>query len=101
DGCDANVAISIVSTVTNLGCGQSFTSIRTWKATDACGNSAMYSQTVSATDATPPVLTCAADKSVECGALWSFNPPTATDGCDANVTITIVNTVTSVVCGQS
>ncbi|MBI2948831.1 MAG: choice-of-anchor D domain-containing protein, partial [Verrucomicrobia bacterium] len=42
------------------------------------------------------VLTCATNKTVTCGAAWTFDPPTATDaGSAANVPITILNTVTN------
>ncbi len=37
----------VVSTTTNGACGSGFTAVRTWRATDLCGNSATCSQTVS------------------------------------------------------
>jgi len=41
-------------------------------------------------------LICVGDKTVPCGATWSFDPPTATNGCTGtNVTITILGTVTN------
>ncbi|MEY2408245.1 MAG: hypothetical protein QOF48_915 [Verrucomicrobiota bacterium] len=103
DGCDGtNVAITVVSTVTNLGCGRTFSATRVWRATDACGNSATCSQTVTTSDTTPPVLTCFLDKIVECGTAWAFNPPTVTDGCDGtNVAIVISGTVTNSRCGKT
>src|SRR5204862_7849904 len=45
DNC-STTAVSVVSTVTNAGCGNSFSSTRTWQATDACGNSVQCSQIV-------------------------------------------------------
>src|SRR6185295_3035936 len=98
----ADVTLQTVTSVTNLLCGKSFMAIRTWIAMDRCGNTAACSQTVTATDATPPVITCAADKTADCGAAWSFDPPTAIDGCDgANVTISVRNNVTNVGCGKT
>lgn len=44
---------------------------------------------------TPLVLTCASNKSVECGSAWSFDPPTATQPDCTNVTITVLTTVTN------
>src|SRR3989441_8905706 len=37
DTCGTNT-ISVLSTVTNLTCGNTFVATRTWVATDACGN---------------------------------------------------------------
>src|SRR2546428_7843842 len=55
-----NVAITIVSTVTNLTghCGNTFDATRTWRATDACGNTAECSQTVATEHHSPPAITC-------------------------------------------
>jgi hypothetical protein len=35
----ANVTLAIVSTTTNVICGNKFSATRTWSATDSCGNS--------------------------------------------------------------
>jgi len=40
------VTMTVLSTVTNLGPGNSFTATRTWQAVDACSNSAVCSQSV-------------------------------------------------------
>lgn len=51
---------------------------------------------------TAPNIACAANKTLECGATgWTFDPPTAVGGCStANVTITILNTITNGLCPQ-
>ena len=93
--CGTNLTLTILSTVTNGDFCQAIVT-RTWEATDCCTNSATCSQTVTITDTTPPVLTCATNKTVECGAAWSFDEPTALDGCcGPNLTLTILNTVTN------
>ena len=47
----------------------------------------------------PPVITCAGDKTVECGSAWSFDTPTATASCGGtNVTLTVLTTVTNGFC---
>jgi hypothetical protein len=94
--CGTNFTLTILSTVTNSSgpCSQVIT--RTWQATDCSNNTATCSQTVTVTDTTPPVLTCAGNKSVECGSPWAFDPPTAVDACcGTNVTITVLSTVTN------
>jgi formylglycine-generating enzyme required for sulfatase activity len=69
---------------------------RTWLFTDACGNSNTCSQTVTVVDTTPPTLTCATNKTVQCGTAWAFDPPTASDACSGTkVTIGILSTVTN------
>ncbi|MSU57413.1 MAG: HYR domain-containing protein [Pedosphaera sp.] len=93
-------AIAILSTVTNATCGNTFTATRTWTATDACGNSAQCSQTVTVVDTTAPVITCVANKTIETGAAWSFDEPTASDICGTNA-ISIVSTVTNTLCGNT
>jgi len=46
----------LVTTVTNFGCGRTYTATRTWRATDASGNSAECSQTVTVLDTTAPTV---------------------------------------------
>jgi len=55
DNCGA-ATITIVSTLTNAGCGNSFVATRTWQAADACGNFSRCSQTVSVIDTTAPAI---------------------------------------------
>jgi len=44
----------------------------------------------------PPLLACAPNKTVACGTSWDFDAPNASDSCSgANVTVTVVNTVTN------
>ncbi len=98
DICSAgSVTIQAVSTVTNAsGCGNTFTTTQTWQVSDGCNNRATCSQVVSVVDTTPPILTCANDKGVICGTFWTFDAPTAFDlASGANVTITILSTVTN------
>src|ERR1041385_5115494 len=92
-----NATITILSTVTNTTghCGTTFDATRTWQATDACGNSSSCSQKVTIVDTTAPVITCTStNKTVEQGAAWSFDAPTATDNSGGS-TISILGTVTN------
>jgi hypothetical protein len=60
--------VSILSTVTNTTglCGNTYVATRTWKATDACGNTAQCSQMVTVVDTTAPTLTVPIDSTVSC-----------------------------------
>jgi len=99
--CGTNT-VSVLSTVTNAVCGNTFTATRTWRVTDSCGGTNDCSQTVTIVDATPPVITCAGNKTNECTAPWTFDEPTAGDTCGTNV-VTILNTVTNTAghCGNT
>jgi hypothetical protein len=93
--CGTNVAVTLFNAVTNgaIPCNEIIT--LTWQATDCCTNSTFCTEVVTLTDTTPPVLTCATNKFVECGTNWNFDPPTAFDlCCGTNVTITVLSNVT-------
>ena len=88
DACSgAPVPATSFTTVTNRGpCPWVIT--RTWVFTDICGNTNTCSQTVTVVDTTPPVITCASNKTVQCGTAWTFDPPSAWDQCcGSNVTV--------------
>jgi hypothetical protein len=71
--------------------------LRTWIATDACGNSSSKSQTVTVVDTTAPVLSAApADTTVECDSVPPQATLTATDNCDPSPTVTPVESSTQV-----
>jgi hypothetical protein len=45
---------------------------------------------------TPPVLICATNKTIDCDTPWDFDAPSVLDSClNANVTVSILNTVTN------
>jgi len=74
----------------------------TWRATDACGNTADCSQLerwkITPADHQPGVPT----RLSKCTSAWDFDPPTASDTC-GNATITILSTVTNLTghCGNT
>jgi hypothetical protein len=66
------------------GSGCPYTITRTWTATDACGNTNSFTQTITVTDTTAPELACPIDTYVLCGE--STEPaatglPLITDDC--------------------
>ncbi|MBK6378339.1 MAG: hypothetical protein IPF72_00680 [Chitinophagaceae bacterium] len=52
--------------VTSQTCASTFTIVRTYKATDACGNMATCTQTITVSDTTPPTLTVPANVTLQC-----------------------------------
>ena len=72
------------------GCAADVVIIRTWIATDNCGNTAMGTQRVSIVDDEAPVLAgIPADETVECNAVPEAGEPTVTDNCDASPIIAL------------
>ena len=106
--CDQNaevvqpIATDVCSTVDYLytdgpvnsnGCTGSF--VRSWIASDACGNAtAAFDQTITFEDTTEPVLVgCPGDVTLSCdAAVPAAAEVTATDNCDQNVTVSLVET---------
>ena len=51
--------------------------------------------------APPPTITCATNKTVECGSAWTFDAPAAVDGCTSNaLPVYVVSIVTNGQCPQ-
>lgn len=97
---DTNVTIEIFSTESTPLCGSSYSTTRTWRATDSCSNTAFCSQTITIADTTAPVITCGTNRSVECGTEWTFDTPAVSDVCaGTNVTLTF-ETTTNALVGQ-
>ncbi|WP_205514704.1 HYR-like domain-containing protein, partial [Longitalea arenae] len=74
---------------TGTGCDRSIT--RTWTVTDACGNTATQTQTITFTrDTEAPVITCAPSQAfcIVSGNTYTIAPLTATDNCSTDLTIT-------------
>ena len=97
DACSGLRPVSVVSTETNGTCPQVLS--RTWHAADFCRQSTNFTQIVTVLDPGPS-LTCAGDKTVECGSAWSFDEPMASDSCCAEVVLRILGTVTNGACPQ-
>ena len=95
----SNAQVSFTDASTNL-CDGSYEVIRTWIATDACGNSSSASQTVTVMDTDGPVFDFVpADKTVSCGEAIDFGQAEVSDACSfANLTFT---DETAVLCGST
>lgn len=94
------VTITFVGDATAPGsCANSYIITRTYRATDACGNSATATQTINVSDVTPPIIIAPAPVTVTCASdvpAPNIALVSATDNCSGNdVTITFVNDVIS------
>jgi hypothetical protein len=107
DNCDPNPSISFEEAELEgevLVPGQApcaYTLIRTWTATDLCGNEATYVQTVNVVDTTAPVLFgVPADITVECTAIPAAAEVSAEDNCfDGNIEVTVSESISPLDCG--
>ncbi|SEL80770.1 gliding motility-associated C-terminal domain-containing protein [Chitinophaga rupis] len=76
-------------------CASNYKILRTWTATDPCGNSVSAVQTITVKELTPPAFTTAApnDTLVECGSIPAPVVMTATEYCTgASITATATDT---------
>jgi hypothetical protein len=102
DNCDGTPTITF-SDVTSAGGPQTFIITRTWNASDDCGNSSTCIQLIQVHDATPPVITCPSNVTVQCNS--NTLPPTTgtatgTDNCDPVVAFTFSDITTGGGCPQ-
>ena len=99
DNCGGSSTITFVTdVVTNMTCADQFTVTRTYRATDACGNSATCAQTILVNDQTPPSITCPPNVTVQCANLLPAPNPgsvTSSDNCGGSPTVTHAGDVVS------
>jgi microcystin-dependent protein len=88
DNCDPDPEINFTDDIQDGRCPEEQTIIRTWQATDNCGNSSTCVQTISIVDTTPPIITCPPDATFECDELIEFGQAEASDNCDPDPEIT-------------
>ncbi len=101
DNCDDDVELTFTTANMNIICEDGFQIVRTYTATDNCGNTATASQSITVTDSQPPVINCSNDITVgifieldpfgfpihRCDSLLAI-PVSAMDNCDEDVSIT-------------
>lgn len=95
DNCDPAPSVILVEQVNAGVCAANQTLVRTWTATDACGNSQVATQTITIVDTTPPAISdFPLDTLVSCDTPLPVNDPTADDNCDPapNLVFTEVRT---------
>src|SRR5690606_8706563 len=98
-----NCGIAIVTEVrdtTDGACANEFSILRTFTATDLCGNTATATQIITVTDEVAPTFTFVPSSySQVCNTELTFAPATATDNCGI-ATVTEVRDTTDGVCAN-
>ena len=81
DMCDGTVAVDFDTYSKGDGC--SSTIVRTWSASDACGNSSSHTQTITILDTTSPTITHNLDLNIdaECDNIPAAGSISSTDNC--------------------
>ncbi|MCK0180660.1 gliding motility-associated C-terminal domain-containing protein, partial [Flavobacteriaceae bacterium S0862] len=89
DNCDASVTVIFNEVRTDSACDSEYSLARTWTVTDCAGNETSHTQTITINDTTAPTFVEAlpADTTVECDSVPAADTLTATDNCDASVTV--------------
>ena len=83
DHCDASPSVETETDTVNIQSAGTFTIIRTFTASDACGNFATGDQTIYIQDTSPPFFTeFPSDIIVPCGETFTEDMPVFQDGCD-------------------
>ncbi|MEI6750133.1 MAG: Ig-like domain-containing protein, partial [Bacteroidota bacterium] len=101
DNCDTAPVVTFADVITPGSCAGNYLILRTWTATDNCGNFSTCAQTVTVQDITIPIITCPADVVINCedsSVPASTGTATATDNCDAAPVVTFVDVITSGSC---
>ena len=92
DGCGSATVTYLGQSTTSGSCPASYQIKRTWRATDACGNSTVATQTIQVSDNGVPVFTSVPGPlTIECNQpLPPLVNPTASDACGGYVHITFL-----------
>jgi ribosomal protein S26 len=96
DNCDPNITVIFSETREDGDCEFNYLLIRTWTATDNCGNETVHTQVITVRDTTPPTLICPENIMVNADEGEDFATilipvPIASDNCG---TFTLVNDFT-------
>ena len=102
DNCNGTITVEGVDATTPGNCPNTFTTIRTWTFTDACGNSSSVSQTIIVNDNVAPVAPSApVNVTVTCaGDVPATISLTAVDNCSGAITAQGVDTVNPGTCAN-
>jgi len=97
DDCSANPTLSYTDIIVGSGC--QYNMERTWTATDQCGNTSEFAQTISITDnQDPEVSSIPQNLTLPCGMSPVMEEPHFTDNCDDQLEIEYTETNTGTGC---
>jgi hypothetical protein len=94
DNCSGNMSVSFSQSMDSISCA--ITILRTWLATDACGNSSSVQQTITISDQESPVLVgVPADITIPCtsGVVPAPATVSASDNCSGALTVSLEETL--------
>src|SRR5690606_8578635 len=102
DNCGGEITVNGVDATTAGECAGSYTIVRTWTFTDACGNASSVSQTINVNDTVAPVFAALPETStISCPATAEFAQASASDNCAGDVTLTFDYAITDVACAAT
>ncbi len=99
DNCTSNITIRHTDAYTAQGCRQDL--IRTWTATDACGNVDTCVQIITLLDDVKPTITCPPNVTISCGSNSSSaftGEPVVSDFCQTNLNVIYQDVTTGPPC---
>ncbi|MCB9307640.1 MAG: hypothetical protein H6565_13680 [Lewinellaceae bacterium] len=103
DNVDQDVDVTFEEQTVPTDCDGVMTITRTWTAMDDCGNTAVYTQTITTFDNTPPMLSGQPDAEISVSCSDPLPPAailTATDNCDSDVSVVFGEQTTPGDCPQ-
>ena len=103
DACDGLPTVTLTETLSDDDdCPSNYTLLRTWTATDNCGNTSTHEQTVTVMDEAAPLWTngLPADTTVSCESIPAAAVLTATDNCDGDLSVTFNEGTSAGNCAQ-
>jgi gliding motility-associated-like protein len=102
DACGSAFTLTFADVITNGPCAGSYSTTRTWTATDACNNTSTATQTITVQDVTAPVIAALpAPSTINCPDVPVFEVATAMDACGSAFTLTFADATTSGTCAGS
>ncbi|ATL48410.1 hypothetical protein COR50_15260 [Chitinophaga caeni] len=82
DACSGVMGIVFDTRIENGSCANNYTVVRTWTATDSCGNVSQHVQRLTVADVTPPLFSnVPVDRDASCDNIPAPTDPTVADNC--------------------